>query len=122
MNYSVMDECMQALFKQYIPLSQAQRDRLSQICASVLLAGSCQLPKLARWLGRDAKQPYREQWLRRLLHAPFLSQEYVYLPWLKQALQDYRPACWHLEPVMHFLNGDCYTQGYEQKIIPHRCK
>jgi hypothetical protein len=96
MNYSVMDDCMQALFEQYVPLSQAQRERLSQFCCSQILAGSSQLSKLAGWLGRTSKQTYREQWLRRLVQAPFVRQEYVYEPWLKQALQGYTAGVWHL--------------------------
>ena len=96
MNYSVMDECVQALFEHYVPLSHAQCERLSQFCCSQMLAGSSQLPKLARWLGRTTRQTYREQWLRRLLQAPFVRQEYVYEPWLKQALQGYQASTWHL--------------------------
>lgn len=87
---------MQALFEQYVPLSQAQRRRLRQFCACVLLAGSSHLPKLARWLDREAKQDHREQWLRHLLIAPYVSQEYVYKPWLQQALKSYRPSFWHV--------------------------
>lgn len=96
MNYSVLDDCVQALFEQYVPLSQAQRERISQFCCSQILAGSSQLPQLANWLGRSSQQAYREQWLRRLLQAPFVRQEYIYEPWLKQALQGYDAPMWHL--------------------------
>jgi hypothetical protein len=58
MNYSVLDDCVQALFEQYVLLSQAQRERLSQFCCSQILAGSSQLPHAVRHLshfrlGRD---------------------------------------------------------------------
>ena len=96
MNYSVLDECMQALFEEHVPLSQAQRQRLSQFCSCVLLAGNSQLGKMARWLGREAKQDYREQWLRRLLDAPYVSQELVYKPWFKKAVKGYRASEWHI--------------------------
>jgi hypothetical protein len=96
MNYSVMDECMQALFEQYVPLDAAKQQRLSQFCSSQILAGTSQISKLAPWLKRTAKQGNREQWLYRLLQAPFVGQEYVYIPWLKQALNGYRAKRWHL--------------------------
>lgn len=114
---------MQALFEAYVPLSQAQQRRISQFCACVLLAGNSQLPALARWLGRDAKQGYREQWLRRLLEASFVSQERVYQPWLRQAVQGYQAACWHL--VLDRTNlvpqaVDLVTVGlaYRKRAIP----
>lgn len=123
MNYSVMDECMQALFDQYIPLSQAQSRRLSQFCSCVLLAGSSQLGKLARWLGREAKQNNREQWLRRLLNAPYLSQKLVYEAWFKQAVKGYRSSEWHI--VMDRTNWvskklDLVSVGlaYRKRAIP----
>lgn len=96
MNYSLMDECMQALIKQHISLSNAQRERIEQFCSCVLLAGSSQLGQLARWLGREAKQDNREQWLRRLLNAPYVSQELVYEAWFKQAMEGYQNKQWHL--------------------------
>lgn len=96
MNYSLMDECMQALFEQYVPLDAAKQKRLSQFCSSQILAGTSHITKLAPWLKRDAKQGNREQWLYRLLQAPFVRQEYVYRPRLKQALTGYDVGCWHL--------------------------
>lgn len=96
MNYSVMDECMQALFEQYVPLDAGKQKRLSQFCSGQILAGTSHIPKIARWLKRDAKQGNREQCLYRLLQAPFVRQEYVYTPWLKQALKGYRAKRWHL--------------------------
>ncbi len=96
MNYSGLDECMQALIQQVIPISDAQKERICQFCTSLILARNCHLPDMARWLGREANQVNREQWLRRLLDAPFISQELIYQPWLKQALRGYKPKCWHL--------------------------
>jgi hypothetical protein len=96
MNYSVMDKCMQALFEQYVPLDASKQKQISQFCSSQILAGTSQISKLAPWLKRDAKQGNREQWLYRLLQAPFVRQEYVYTPWLKQALTGYHAKCWHL--------------------------
>lgn len=87
---------MQALIEQHIPLSAAQRQRISQFCSCVLLAGSSQLSQLARWLSRDAKQDSREQWLRRLLNARYISQELVYEAWFKQAVKSYQAKRWHL--------------------------
>lgn len=91
-----MDESVQALMQRYIPLSDAQRERIGQFCACVLLAGSSQVSQLARWLGREAKLDYREQWLRRLLNASYVSQELVYEAWFKQAVKGYQSKEWHL--------------------------
>jgi len=122
MKYSVLDECMQALFDEYVPLSPAQRQRLGQFCTCVLLAGSSHLPQLARWLGRQAQQGSRERWLRRLLDAPFVSQELVYEPWVKNALQPYRPACWHVvldrTQWLHEVDLVMVALSYGKRAIP----
>lgn len=125
MDYSVMDECLQALIACHIPLSDAQRQRIQQFCSCVLLAGSSQLSQLAKWLGRDAKQTHRIQWLRRLLNAPYISQELVYAAWFKQALSGYQAAQWHL--VMDRTNlvpkqVDLVTLAlaYRKRAIPIR--
>lgn len=91
-----MDECLQALIKEAVPLSETKRQRIGQFCSCVLLAGSSQLSQLSRWLAREAKQDYREQWLRRLLDASYISQSGVYEAWFRQAIQGYQAKQWHL--------------------------
>ena len=123
MDYSVMDKCMQALFEQNLPLSPAQSRRLSQFCTCVLLAGSSQLPKLARWLGREAKQDYREQWLRRLLDARFVNQELLYDAWFKQVLAGYQSSVWHViidrtNLVSHEVDLVKVALAYRKRAIP----
>lgn len=96
MDYYRMEESLQVLFEQFIPLSDAQIRRLHEICLGVLLAGKSHLTSIARWLKQEATQASRVQWLRRTLQSPYLSQERVYQPLLKQALSNYKPNIWHL--------------------------
>ena len=96
MNYYAMEETMQAVFEATIPLSKAQNTHLRQVCVGVLLAGSSQLTRIARWLNQQTQQDSRVQWLRRLLQAGFMTQEYVYYPFVKHVLTDYQAAPLHL--------------------------
>lgn len=93
-----MEECLQVLFEEIIPLSQAQNRHIREICVGVLLAGSSQLPRIARWLKHDSQQDSRIQWLRRLLEAKYMTQEYVYLPFVKQVLAGHHSS--HLHVIM----------------------
>lgn len=123
MNYSLMDEAMQALFEKYVPVGAANQQRLAQFCSGQILAGTSQIGKISPWLKRDAKQSNREQWLSRLLRAPFLKQDYVYYPWLKQALKGYKAKIWHLIIDRSHLGkaaGDIVTiaLSFRKRAIP----
>jgi hypothetical protein len=96
MDYYPVEESLQVLFERFVPLSSSQRRHLSEISLAVLLAGSTQLTKIARWLKQETQQDSRVQWLRRLLSSAYLCQELVYQPFLAQALQAYHAPVWHL--------------------------
>jgi hypothetical protein len=96
MNYYPVEESLQALLKAYVPLSAAQQARIGEIGMGVLLAGSSHLNELARWLKQATHQSSRVRWLQRTLEAPYLAQEYVYAPLVKQALAGYSAKYWHI--------------------------
>lgn len=92
----MMEEALQTLFEEIIPLSKAQNQHLQQACVGVLLAGSSQLTRIARWLKQQTQQDSRVQWLRRLLQARFMSQEYVYYPFVQRVLAQHQATRLHL--------------------------
>lgn len=96
MDYYVLEETLQVLFEEVIPLSRAQNRHVRQVCVGVLLAGSSQLTKIARWLKQATQQDSRVPWLRRLFEAGYMTQEYVYHPFVKRVLERYQPAAIHL--------------------------
>jgi hypothetical protein len=96
MDYYHMEQSLQVLLSTYLPLSLAQKQRISDACLSVMLAGSSHLPQLAKWLPHQTQQASRERWLQRLLDAPYMQQEFVYAPLVKQCIQTYRAPCLHL--------------------------
>lgn len=106
-----VEDTMQQLFCRYLPLSPAQNGRLACASVGVLLAGSAQLPKLARWLSQGGSQDNRVQFLRRLLQAPFLTQELVYQPLLRQALSGFKEKTWHV------LMDRSTLEGYEAELL-----
>jgi hypothetical protein len=96
MYYSSVWETQQELFRRYLPLSQAQRQRVGEVNLAMLLANSIHLSQIARWMGGSSQQASRIQHLRRLWDAPYLCQEQVYYPWVKQALAGYHAPIWHV--------------------------
>jgi hypothetical protein len=62
----------------------------------MLLAGTSQLSKVARWLGRDSHQNSRLQYVSRILDAEYVNQTNVYQPLLRQALCRYDIDTWHI--------------------------
>ena len=62
----------------------------------MLLAGTTHLSKIARWLTDDTQQDSRIQWIRRLLEANYMRQEYVYYPLIQHALSQYKANRLHL--------------------------
>jgi hypothetical protein len=91
-----LEEALQVLVEGIIPVSRGQNTTLRQLCVGVLLAGSSQLTRIARWLKQDSQQASRVQWLRRSLQSGFLSQEYVYYPFVKHVLARHRSQTIHL--------------------------
>lgn len=123
MDYYQMEKSLQVLFERHVPLSRAQNTRLRQGCVGALLAGSSQLSRIARWVKQGTQQDSRVQWLRRLLGTPFMTQEWVYYPWVKQALAHFKAPVLHV--VMdrtHVGDGQtdllCLALSFRQRGIP----
>jgi hypothetical protein len=96
MDYYTVEETLQVLFENAIPLSKSQNRHLREICMGVLLAGSTQLSRIARWLKHQTQQDSRVQWLRRSLEAEYLAQEYVYYPFVQRVLAQHKTKQVHL--------------------------
>lgn len=96
MDYYRMEESLQVLLSTQLPLSSSQQRRISEACTAVMLAGSSHLPQVAKWLGQGTQQRSRERWLRRLLDAPFMRQEWVYGPVVRHLLASYRVSRLHV--------------------------
>lgn len=96
MNYYQVEEALQAVIRTTIPLSEAQRRRIGQICEAVLLAGSSQVSWLARQLKQMTHQDSRIQWLNRVLSRSYLCQDYVYHPFVQTVLKQYVASRLHV--------------------------
>jgi hypothetical protein len=91
-----VEDTMISLFRPHLNLSDSRVERLASVATGMLLAGTAQLPKVARWLKGDIQQDSRVKMLEHLLDAPYLTQEQVYQPLLAQALRVYHATPWHL--------------------------
>jgi len=100
-----VEDSMFELFCRHIPLSPAQNMRLAAAMVGVLLAGEARLSKIARWLPQPISQVGREQFLRRLLDAPFMTQQWVYQPLIGQWLRQFQEPTWHLLIDRTVLDG-----------------
>lgn len=105
------EHTMNTLFRRTIPLMPAQNQRLADASVGVLLAGSSQLPKVARWLASTATIAGRVQFLRRLLDARFMTQELVYQPFLRHVLQGFS------DPVWHVVIDRTVLHGYDTELL-----
>jgi len=94
--YSKLELEMQEAFERVMPLTKAQSGRLTQLCRAAVEADDLDLSKLARILPHQTLQGTREEWIRRLLKSPFLTQSHLYQPMLKSALAEYNLDCWHV--------------------------
>ena len=91
-----LEDTMSTLFRRHLTLSDSQIGRIARVAVGMILAGTAQLPKVARWLRNDAKQDNRIQFMRRLLDADYLTQQRVYQPFLRQALSFNHESVWHV--------------------------
>jgi Transposase DDE domain len=87
MKYYPVETALQVFCDEHMALSASQTRHVRQLCMGVLLAGSSQLSRIARWLKQETQQDSRVQWIRRLLDADYLSQAYVYAPVIQRLLQ-----------------------------------
>lgn len=110
------------LFRPHIDLSDSRIERLACATTGMLLAGTSQLPQVARWLNRDIQQASRVKFLERLLDAPYLTQEAVYQPLVCRALSSYRSKMWHLTMDRSTLGGGmevlAVTLSFRRRAIP----
>jgi hypothetical protein len=91
-----LKDTMNDLLGRHLALSASQIDRIACVSAGMLLAGTSQLSKVARWLGRDIQQDSRLQYVSRMLDAEYVTQTDVYQPLLRQALCRYAIDTWHI--------------------------
>jgi hypothetical protein len=96
MDYLSVEVSLQAVLRMSLPLSPAQTGRIAKLWMALLLAGEVHLTKMARFIKGKTQQDSRVRWIKRLLEAPFMSQERVYQPFLKQMLRNFGGSCWHL--------------------------
>jgi Transposase DDE domain len=96
MDYDVVENSLQAVFAQTLPLSRSQLGRLSQLSIGLMLAGETVMPKIARQLTVATRQDSRVRWIERLLEAPFMTQEHIYPAWIMQLLKSYQSPTLHL--------------------------
>lgn len=123
MNYDVVEKSLQAVIDASIPLSQAQRRRIREGCEGLLLARSSQLSWIARRLPQSSCKDSRVKWLSRLLETPYLAQDYVYAPFVKQMLKQHKPAHLHLlmdrtNFAVHETDLLCISLNFRKRAIP----
>lgn len=100
-----LEDTMFSLFRDHLNLSTAQVSKIASASSGMLLAGTAQLPRIARWLSRESQQDSRIQFLRRLLDKPYVTQTEVYQPLLQHALAGYKERTWHLVMDRSTLDG-----------------
>lgn len=117
-----VEDTMMELFRPHIKLSESRIERLAEATSGMLLAGTSQLSKVARWVKQDNRQVGRVRFLERLLDAGYVNQETVYQPLLHQALSHYRSGLWHLAMDRSTLGENidilAITLNYHKRSIP----
>lgn len=91
-----LENTMNTLFCRHIDLSPHHLRRLACANTGLLLAGSTQLSRVARWLRKPSQQTSRVQFLRRLLSASYFTQRRIYQPLVGKALSGYKANTWHV--------------------------
>jgi len=97
--------------------------RLASVCTGVLLAGTTELPKVARWIRRPNQQASRVQFLHRFLLSPYFTQAAIYQPLVSQALRGYQAPLWHIimdrtNLVPHRLDLLMVSLSFRKRAIP----
>ena len=91
-----LEDTMNDLLGSHLKLKASQISRIACVSVGMLLAGTSQLSKVARWLGRDTHQDSRVKFVSRILDAEYVSQMDVYQPLLRQAVCRYDIDTWHI--------------------------
>jgi hypothetical protein len=117
-----LKDTMRSLFQPHLALSESRIERVACATVGMLLAGTSELPKVARWLPQDTQQDSRVKFLSRLLDAPYLTQEAVYHPLLVQALRRYTDPVWHMAMDRSSIGDDmdllAVTLSFRKRSIP----
>ena len=97
--------------------------RLAAVCSGVLLAGTTELTKVARWIRKPSQQSSRVQFLKRFLLSPYFNQAAVYQPLVSEALQGYKAPIWHIVMdrttlVPHQLDLLMVSLSFRKRAIP----
>ena len=111
MNYYAVGQALQAVIDATVPLSEAQKGRIYQMCEGMLLARSSSLSWIARRLPQQTNKDSRIQWLHRVLATDYVCQEYVYAAFVKKILALYRPA------VLHVVMDRTVWQPHELDLV-----
>ena len=123
MYYDVAEKSLQAVFTKTIPLSHAQLGRVSELAVALILAGETSLSKITRQLQHDSDQDSRIRWIKRLLEAPFMTQTYLYQPWIKHLLQTHQVETLHLitdrtDLIDHEIDLVSINMSFRKHAIP----
>lgn len=117
-----IENTMMELFRPHINLSASRIERLAYATSGMLLAGTSQLSKVARWVKQDSRQVGRLRFLERLLDAHYVNQEMVYQPLLQEALSHYRAHLWHMAMDRSTISDNieilAVTLNYHKRSIP----
>ena len=96
MSSEYLENRIYGLLEAHLEYRPFHLQRLATVCTGVLLAGTTELSKVARWIRRPTQQSSRIQFLKRFLQSPYFNQQAAYQPLLKQALQGYNAPTWHI--------------------------
>lgn len=117
-----IEDTMISLFRPQIKLSESRIERLARVAGGMLLAGTTELTKVARWVNQNSWQVGRVRLLERVLDADYVTQETVYQPLLKQALSFYPADVWHVVMDRSTISDDmeilAVTLNYRKRSIP----
>lgn len=123
MNKSHLENTIFELLCKHVDLRTALLQRVATACSAVLLAGTTQLPLVARRIAKPISQPGRIVFLERFLMSPLFEQSVVYQPLVRQALQGYHAPIWHLtidrSPLVpHVQDLLMVSLSYHKRAIP----
>ena len=111
------------LLEAYLEHRPFHLHRLAAVCTGVLLAGTTELSKVARWIRRPTQQSSRTQFLKRFLMSPYFNQQAAYCPLIKQALRGYKAPIWHIvidrtTLVPHQLDLLMVSLSFRKRAVP----
>lgn len=123
MSSEYLESRMYQLFERHLEHRPFHLQRLAAVCTGVLLAGTTELSKVARWIRKPSKQASRTQFLKRFLMSPYFNQAAAYCPLISQALQGYKAPTWHIvmdrtNLVPHHLDLLMVSLSFRKRAVP----